>query len=191
MTRFLPNKSIESVSAISCKTILAFSTVYGSCRTCHESRLLLPGLYALTVSTAYGVTPSVVNQEFHVLAEKFEKRVLVCQRASSYISHREHTVFLELFRVTPANAPELRERRMAPALFSVAALIQVGYAHAVGVGRDALGDDIHGDLFGKLLQKVASVLVLAQCIPRLNQMRHLERDKAYVRLHRPAVYSVV
>ena len=91
-------------------------------------------------------SPGVVYEQLGVLAEKLEEKLLVRERAARHVAHREHPVLFELLCVTPAHAPEVRERRVAPQLAAVAALVQLRNSHAVFVGGDVLGHDVHGDL---------------------------------------------
>ena len=91
------------------------------------------------------VAPGMVNEQFGVLAKELEKEVLVRQRAPSHVAHREHPVLLELFGVTSAHAPEVRQRRVTPELFAVASLVQLRDTHTVFVSGDVLRLDVHGD----------------------------------------------
>lgn len=57
---------------------------------------------------------SVVDQQLRILTEELVKFVLVVDRASCHIAHREHTVFFELLCDSSSHSPEVSERLMRP-----------------------------------------------------------------------------
>ena len=89
--------------------------------------------------------PGVVDQQLGIDAEGPVKGVLVLQTHAGDVAHGEAAELFQPSRASRSDPPEIRQRSVAPELFPVALLIQLGDADAVLVRRDALCDDVHGD----------------------------------------------
>ena len=85
----------------------------------------------------------MVDQQLRILAEELVKFVLVMDRASCHIAHREHTVFFELLCDSSSHSPEVGERLMRPQGLAIAHLIQLGNADTVLICRNVLCYDVH------------------------------------------------
>ena len=68
------------------------------------------------------------------------------QRAAGNVPHGVQTVGLQLFGVTAAYPPEIRERTVVPQVAAVAHLVQLRDTHTICIRLDVFGPNIHGDL---------------------------------------------
>ena len=90
--------------------------------------------------------PRVVDKQLGIDPEKAVEVLLVRQRKPRDVAHRVQPDRLQLFRVAAPQPPKIGERAVVPKQAAVAALVQLGYAHTVGVGGHMLGNNIHRDL---------------------------------------------
>ena len=88
----------------------------------------------------------MVDKQFGVDAEEFVEQTLLGQRAACHVAHGPHAAGFELAGDTASHAPKIGERAVVPQLPAVRHLVKLSNAHAVLVGRDVLGDDIHSHL---------------------------------------------
>ena len=94
-------------------------------------------------------SPRMIDEQFCVFAEQFVQQILVFLRAQRDIAHGAHAVLLEFFRGAASHAPEVGERLVRPQFVPEFALVQLGDTHAIPVGRNVLGNNIHRHLAQK------------------------------------------
>ena len=96
--------------------------------------------------------PGVVNEQLRLNAERFIQQLFVIEipafpeRAAGDIAHRMQPQRFQPPRRSRADAPEIRERPVAPELAAVTHLVQLGNTHAVTVRRNVLGFNVHRNL---------------------------------------------
>ena len=71
--------------------------------------------------------------------------IRAAQGTAGDVSHRHQAVGFQLFSITPADAPEVGQRPVRPALPAVAHFIQFGDPCSIRIRLNMFGDDIHRD----------------------------------------------
>ena len=112
----------------------------------------------------------MVDEQLGIFAEQAVQQILVALRAERNIAHGEHAVLLELFRVAAPHTPEISDGLMRPQSAAEAHFVERGNAHAVAVGRDVLGHDVHRHLAQE------QVGADAGCRGDAGRVQHIEDD---------------
>ena len=92
------------------------------------------------------IAPGVVDKKLCVHPKQFVQRRIILKRTPRHITHCEHSVFGEFFRITAAYSPEIRNRRMLPEQLSVAFFVKLRNPRSVLVRGHFLRDYIHCNL---------------------------------------------
>ena len=101
---------------------------------------------------AWFPAPGMVDEQLCVDAEHLVEQLFVvvfvrlADGAFCNVAHGVDTDGLELFGVTPSNAPKVRQRTVRPELPAVAHFVKLCDADAIFIRRDVLRHDVHGDL---------------------------------------------
>ena len=96
--------------------------------------------------------PGVVDEQLCVDAEHLVEQLFVvvfarlADGAFCNVAHGVDTDGLELFGVTPSDAPKIRQRTVRPEMPAVAHFVKLRDADAIFIRRDMLCHDVHGDL---------------------------------------------
>ena len=88
----------------------------------------------------------MINDELGIDAESFVQLSFVSLAQPCHIPHGEAPECFESPCDSRSDAPEIRERSVAPEELPVFIFIQLRDTHAVFVSRDVLRHDIHCDL---------------------------------------------
>ena len=88
----------------------------------------------------------MVDEQLGIHAEEAVEQVLVVHRAARHLAHRVQAVGLKLLRNAATHTPESGQRTVVPQETPVAHLIELGNAHAVGVGLRLFGHNVHRHL---------------------------------------------
>ena len=104
---------------------------------------------------AWLIAPGMIDQKLCIDAKQTVQQFFIViiswlsNGAARDIAHRQHTMFLQLCRITAANPPEIGDGLMRPEFAPVADLVQHGDPGSILICRNMLRFDIHGD-FGKI-----------------------------------------
>ena len=101
---------------------------------------------------AWLIAPGMIDQKLCIDAKQTVQQFFIViiswlsNGAARDIAHRQHTMFLQLCRITAANPPEIGDGLMRPKFFTVADLVKLCNAGSIFIRLNVLRFNVHGNL---------------------------------------------